>query len=112
MESHNNNSRRDFLKTSGLATAGAVAASMISLPKAHAEGTDEIKVALIGAGGRGSGAAADCVKAGGNVKIWAIADAFEDLPRCMHEMFLNVQTGIPIVRVAKALPASVQGLAR
>ena len=38
--------------------------------------------------------------------------AFEDLPRCMHEMFLNVQTGIPIVRVAKTLPASVQGLAR
>jgi NADPH:quinone reductase-like Zn-dependent oxidoreductase len=38
--------------------------------------------------------------------------AFEDLPRCMHEMFLNVQTGIPIVRVAKSLPASVQGLVR
>lgn len=38
--------------------------------------------------------------------------AFEDLPRCMHEMFLNVQTGIPIVRVAKTLPASVQPLAR
>jgi NADPH:quinone reductase-like Zn-dependent oxidoreductase len=38
--------------------------------------------------------------------------AFEDLPRCMHEMFLNVQTGIPIVRVAKTMPAAVQGLAR
>jgi NADPH:quinone reductase-like Zn-dependent oxidoreductase len=38
--------------------------------------------------------------------------AFEDLPRCMHEMFLNVQTGIPIVRVAKTMPASVQALAR
>ena len=38
--------------------------------------------------------------------------AFEDLPRCMHEMFLNVQTGIPIVRVAKTLPASVQAIAR
>jgi hypothetical protein len=38
--------------------------------------------------------------------------AFEDLPRCMHDMFLNVQTGIPIVRVAKTLPASVQALAR
>jgi NADPH:quinone reductase-like Zn-dependent oxidoreductase len=37
--------------------------------------------------------------------------AFEDLPRCMHEMFLNVQTGIPIVRVAKTMPASVQKLA-
>jgi NADPH:quinone reductase-like Zn-dependent oxidoreductase len=38
--------------------------------------------------------------------------AFEDLPRCMHEMFLNVQTGIPIVRVAKTMPAAVQPLIR
>jgi crotonyl-CoA carboxylase/reductase len=38
--------------------------------------------------------------------------AFEDLPRAMHEMFLNVQTGIPIVRVAKDLPASVGRIAR
>ena len=38
--------------------------------------------------------------------------AFEDLPRCMHEMFLNTQTGIPIVRVAKAMPASFQALVR
>jgi hypothetical protein len=36
--------------------------------------------------------------------------AFEDLPRCMHEMFLNTQTGIPIVRVATTMPASVQPL--
>jgi len=38
--------------------------------------------------------------------------AFQDLQRCMHEMFLNTQTGIPIVRVAKTMPASVQALAR
>jgi len=38
--------------------------------------------------------------------------AFEDLPRCMHEMFLNVQTGIPIVRVAKTMPKAVEGLVR
>jgi crotonyl-CoA carboxylase/reductase len=37
---------------------------------------------------------------------------FEDLPRCMHEMFLNTQTGIPIVRVASQMPASVASLAR
>ena len=37
---------------------------------------------------------------------------FEDLPRCMHEMFLNTQTGIPIVRVASTMPASVASLAR
>jgi NADPH:quinone reductase-like Zn-dependent oxidoreductase len=38
--------------------------------------------------------------------------AFEDLPRCMHEMFLNVQTGIPIVRVASGMPPAAQALAR
>ena len=38
--------------------------------------------------------------------------AFEDLPRAMEEMHQNVQTGIPIVRVAKELPESVRRLAR
>jgi hypothetical protein len=38
--------------------------------------------------------------------------AFEELPRAMEEMHRNVQTGIPIVRVAKQLPDSVQGLVR
>ena len=38
--------------------------------------------------------------------------AFEDLPRCIHEMHVNTQTGIPIVRVAKDLPAAVQAIAR
>ncbi len=37
--------------------------------------------------------------------------AFEDLPRAMEEMHQNVQTGIPIVRVAKELPESVRKLA-
>jgi len=36
--------------------------------------------------------------------------SFEDLPRAMHEMQVNVQTGIPIVRVAKDMPASVAKL--
>lgn len=38
--------------------------------------------------------------------------AFEDLPRAIAEMQANVQTGIPIIRVAKDLPASVAALAR
>ncbi len=37
--------------------------------------------------------------------------AFEDLPRCFREMQENVQTGIPIVRVASQLPDSVKNLA-
>ncbi len=36
--------------------------------------------------------------------------AFEDLPRAMEEMHQNVQTGIPIVRVADEMPAAVEGL--
>lgn len=37
--------------------------------------------------------------------------AFEDLPRCFAEMHKNTQTGIPIVRIARELPASVKTLA-
>jgi crotonyl-CoA carboxylase/reductase len=36
--------------------------------------------------------------------------AFEDLPRCMEEMVKNVQTGIPVIRIAKELPAKVRAL--
>ena len=38
--------------------------------------------------------------------------AFEDLPRAIAEMQANVQTGIPIIRVAKDMPASVKALVR
>ena len=36
--------------------------------------------------------------------------AFEELPRAMQEMYQNVQTGIPIIRVARDMPASVRSL--
>jgi hypothetical protein len=38
--------------------------------------------------------------------------AFEDLPRAVREMHLNIQTGIPIVRVAAAMPEAVRALIR
>jgi hypothetical protein len=38
--------------------------------------------------------------------------AFEDLPRAIAEMQANTQTGIPIIRVAQDMPASVKGLVR
>jgi NADPH:quinone reductase-like Zn-dependent oxidoreductase len=37
--------------------------------------------------------------------------AFQDLPRAMEELHKNVQTGIPVVRVAEDLPESVARLA-
>ena len=53
-------SRRQFLKaTGGLAAMSALAGT--SIPAVHAAGSDEIQVALVGCGGRGSGAAMDAM---------------------------------------------------
>ena len=74
-------SRRDFLKTSGAAVAtGALAASLGIARQAHAAAADDtLKVALIGCGGRGTGAVKDAISAkGSNVKLIAMADAFRD----------------------------------
>jgi crotonyl-CoA carboxylase/reductase len=35
---------------------------------------------------------------------------FEDVPRALREMHENVQTGIPIIRVARDMPAAVKGI--
>lgn len=72
-----NNYRREFLKTSALIAGGAVL-SHIPLVGAYAAGSDVIKVALIGCGGRGTGAAFDAIASGANIKIVALADAFKD----------------------------------
>jgi predicted dehydrogenase len=65
--------RRGFLKTS--AAAGAVLAVA---PAVHAAGGDTLKIGLIGCGSRGTGAAAQALSADKNVKLVAMADAFED----------------------------------
>ncbi|NND96650.1 MAG: Gfo/Idh/MocA family oxidoreductase [Pirellulaceae bacterium] len=69
-------SRRNCLKSTAAAGGAIVPAALAS--RAFAAGSDEIKVGLIGCGGRGSGAAAHAMSTGKNVKITAMADAFED----------------------------------
>jgi len=72
-------SRRDFLKASTATAAGAMLAGGLSLARsAHAAGSDLIRVALIGCGGRGNGAAENCLDADPAIRIVALADAFED----------------------------------
>ena len=79
MNKFNKSSRRDFLKSSSLAAAGVTLAGGLSIARtANAAGSDQIKIALIGCGGRGMGAVNDCLGATENVKIVAVADAFED----------------------------------
>src|SRR5690554_3005726 len=69
--------RRDFIKTSAILT-GAAMLSPFSMPRAYASGTDEIKIALIGCGGRGTGAVFQAFATGQNIKLVAMADAFTD----------------------------------
>ncbi len=77
-ESKIGTSRREFLKsTSRIAVASALASA--AAPRVHAAEDNTLQVALIGCGGRGTGAAADALSVKqGPVKLVAMADIFED----------------------------------
>ena len=71
-------SRRDFLKTTGV-TAGVSALAGVAIPSVHAAEDNTIRVALIGCGGRGTGAAANALSTKqGPIKLHAMADVFKD----------------------------------
>lgn len=71
-------SRREFSKLAGqIAAASALAG--VAIPHVHAYQTDTVQVALVGCGGRGSGAAIDAMKAkGGPTRLVAMVDVFQD----------------------------------
>src|SRR5436190_17632752 len=71
--------RRDFLKTTSTAVAGASVLGSLSVERsAFAAGSDTLKIALVGCGGRGSGAADQALSTEGSVKLVAMADVFKD----------------------------------
>jgi len=75
--------RRDALTASfthvgAVTLAGTVLSSATVAARAHAAGDETIKIALIGCGARGAGAASQALKTKGPVKLWAMADLFED----------------------------------
>ena len=70
--------RREFIKTTGrIAAASALAG--VAVPHVHAAGSSMIQVALVGCGGRGSGAADNALATSnsGPIKLVAMADVFE-----------------------------------
>jgi len=70
-------SRREFLKLSGKAAAASAVAG-VAVPRCGAAENSTIKLALVGCGGRGTGAVADAFStSGGPVKLYAMADLFE-----------------------------------
>ncbi|MCH5378071.1 MAG: twin-arginine translocation signal domain-containing protein [Planctomycetes bacterium] len=69
-------SRRDFLKQSGATLTGAALASAISA-RSYAGEDNTIQIALIGCGGRGTGAAMNALSTSGPTKLVAMADVFD-----------------------------------
>ncbi|MCF7708090.1 MAG: Gfo/Idh/MocA family oxidoreductase [Verrucomicrobia bacterium] len=67
-------SRRNFIKSSAAASLAAAATST----GVFAAGSDTIRIALIGCGGRGTGAAINCLDSSDGLELVAMADLFED----------------------------------
>jgi len=73
----NLSSRRVFLQKTGRLAAGSALAG-VALPHVHAAGSDIIQIALIGCGGRGTGAADNALSTkSGPIKLVAMSDVFE-----------------------------------
>ena len=73
-----NLSRRELGKRVGQVAAASALAG-IAVPAVHAQGSATVQIALIGCGGRGTGAAGDALRARGvRAKLIAMADAFQD----------------------------------
>lgn len=77
-ENKSSPNRRDFLKQTGTIAATTAAAGAIAAPTVHAAEDNTIRVALVGCGGRGTGAAVNALSVPGeSIKLVAMADVFE-----------------------------------
>ncbi len=78
--------RRNFMKSTGLA-AGGLMMSPLTLSGAYIDGSDIIKVGLVGCGGRGTGAAVQALSVKENTRLVAMCDAFRDnLDECYSKL--------------------------
>jgi len=72
--------RREFVKTTATVAAilPFVGTSLAVARSAYAGGADTLKIALIGCGGRGTGAAMQALTADKGAVLWTMADVFKD----------------------------------
>jgi predicted dehydrogenase len=94
-------SRREFIKLSAAALPVAAAAGCATVPRgAGAVGASpqEIRVGVIGCGGRGTNAAKDAVKAAPNVRIYALGDLFEHRVEESLESLAEIGEALQVTR--------------
>jgi predicted dehydrogenase len=93
MEKKNSLKRRTFVKQSTIATGAMMTAPLITnLHGFNTSVIDDIKVAVIGCGGRGTGAAVQALKASKQVKLVAMAEAFKDN---LEKSLMNIKKEVP-----------------
>jgi len=93
---NNNMSRREFVKASAAMGAAAIFSGKERL---FAAGSDKLRVGLIGCGGRGTGAAMDCVRSSPNVEIVALGDVFKDrLAHSLTQLSENLDDKVSVTR--------------
>lgn len=73
-----NQPRRTFVRQAAVISSGVMLSGLPLSAASHIAGKDEIRVAVVGCGGRGTGAAAQAMKADKGVRLVAMADAFRD----------------------------------
>src|SRR5690606_28748814 len=86
-------SRREFLKTIGQIAAVSALAG-VAIPHVHAAVNETLQVALVGCGGRGSGAAVDALSVKhGPMKLVAMADVFESKSKASYDALKRSEVG-------------------
>lgn len=89
----NKQSRREFVKTSTAASFGAMS---LLRTKLYAEGTDTLRVGLIGCGGRGRGAALNILDAAPGIELYALGDLFREPLESTLERLQRERPGTPM----------------
>jgi predicted dehydrogenase len=92
-----NPSRRDFIKNTSRVAAASILTGGLS-PRLYAGESNTIRVALVGCGGRGTGAAANALSVkNGPIKLVAMADVFpERLAASLDSLKKNHRTQVEV----------------
>ncbi len=107
--------RRELFQNTGRIAAASTLAGL-AIPSVHAAGNDLIQVALVGCGGRGTGAANNALSTNsGPIKLVAMADLFEEkLWKCHKNLHgdekLRCNVDVPIERQFAGFDAYKQAI--